>query len=100
MATDRRCASLARTGSHYVNANQSYPQCLPVASGGWVPINGPDLPALNNGGPTVGLTRAVARSQETVMIAKNTLCLWYDGTAEEASAFYAATFPDLSLIHI
>jgi predicted 3-demethylubiquinone-9 3-methyltransferase (glyoxalase superfamily) len=28
------------------------------------------------------------------MIAKNTLCLWYDGTAEEASAFYAATFPD------
>ncbi|MFL9584263.1 VOC family protein [Stenotrophomonas sp. AB1(2024)] len=28
------------------------------------------------------------------MIAKNTLCLWYDGTAEEAAAFYAATFPD------
>jgi predicted 3-demethylubiquinone-9 3-methyltransferase (glyoxalase superfamily) len=28
------------------------------------------------------------------MIAKNTLCLWYDGTAEEASAFYAATLPD------
>ncbi|MBI2802480.1 MAG: VOC family protein [Gammaproteobacteria bacterium] len=22
-----------------------------------------------------------------------TLCLWYDGTAEEAAAFYAATFP-------
>ena len=31
------------------------------------------------------------------MIAKNTLCLWYDGTAEEASAFYAATFPDSSV---
>ena len=28
------------------------------------------------------------------MIPKNTLCLWYDGTALEAAAFYAATFPD------
>lgn len=27
-------------------------------------------------------------------IAKNTICLWYDGTAEEAAKFYAATFPD------
>ncbi len=26
--------------------------------------------------------------------AKVTLCLWYDGTAEEAASFYAATFPD------
>ena len=26
-----------------------------------------------------------------------TLCLWYDGTAEEAAAFYAATFPDSSV---
>ena len=25
---------------------------------------------------------------------KNTICLWYDGTAEEAAQFYAATFPD------
>ncbi|WP_086739117.1 VOC family protein [Erythrobacter colymbi] len=28
------------------------------------------------------------------MTAKNTICLWYDGTAEEAARFYAATFPD------
>ena len=28
------------------------------------------------------------------MIAKNTICLWYDGTALEAATFYAATFPD------
>lgn len=28
------------------------------------------------------------------MPAKNTICLWYDGTAEEAARFYAATFPD------
>ena len=26
-----------------------------------------------------------------------TLCLWYDGTAEEAANFYAATFPDSSV---
>lgn len=25
---------------------------------------------------------------------KNTICLWYDGAAEEAATFYAATFPD------
>jgi len=30
-------------------------------------------------------------------IAKNTVCLWYDGTAEEAARFYAATFPDSSV---
>jgi 2-polyprenyl-6-hydroxyphenyl methylase/3-demethylubiquinone-9 3-methyltransferase len=27
-------------------------------------------------------------------IAKNTICLWYDGTAEDAANFYARTFPD------
>ncbi|HSX49417.1 MAG TPA: VOC family protein [Cellvibrio sp.] len=26
--------------------------------------------------------------------AKNTVCLWYDGDAEEAARFYAQTFPD------
>ncbi len=30
-------------------------------------------------------------------MAKNTLCLWYDGTAEEAARFYAATFPNSSV---
>ena len=28
------------------------------------------------------------------MIARNTICLWYDGTALEAAQFYAKTFPD------
>jgi predicted 3-demethylubiquinone-9 3-methyltransferase (glyoxalase superfamily) len=28
------------------------------------------------------------------MASKNTICLWYDGAAEEAAKFYAATFPD------
>lgn len=26
-----------------------------------------------------------------------TLCLWYNGDAEEAARFYAATFPDSSV---
>ena len=28
------------------------------------------------------------------MPSKNTICLWYDRTAEEAARFYAKTFPD------
>lgn len=28
------------------------------------------------------------------MSAKNTICLWYNGTALDAATFYAATFPD------
>ena len=30
-------------------------------------------------------------------LAKVTLCLWFDGDAEEAANFYAATFPDSSV---
>lgn len=29
--------------------------------------------------------------------AKNTICLWFDGGAEEAAQFYAETFPDSSV---
>lgn len=29
--------------------------------------------------------------------AKNTICLWYNGSAEEAAQFYAMTFPDSSV---
>ena len=28
------------------------------------------------------------------MVSKNTICLWYDGTAVDAARFYAETFPD------
>jgi predicted 3-demethylubiquinone-9 3-methyltransferase (glyoxalase superfamily) len=31
------------------------------------------------------------------MIAKNTICLWYDRDAEAAARFYAATFPQSSV---
>jgi predicted 3-demethylubiquinone-9 3-methyltransferase (glyoxalase superfamily) len=29
--------------------------------------------------------------------AKNTICLWYDGDAEDAARFYAKAFPDSSV---
>jgi 2-polyprenyl-6-hydroxyphenyl methylase/3-demethylubiquinone-9 3-methyltransferase len=29
--------------------------------------------------------------------AKNTICLWYNGDAENAARFYAKTFPDSSV---
>jgi predicted 3-demethylubiquinone-9 3-methyltransferase (glyoxalase superfamily) len=32
-----------------------------------------------------------------VKTAKNRICLWYDGDAEEAARFYAKTFPDSSV---
>jgi 2-polyprenyl-6-hydroxyphenyl methylase/3-demethylubiquinone-9 3-methyltransferase len=32
--------------------------------------------------------------------AKNTVCLWYDGDAEEAARFYAKTFPDSAVLAV
>jgi 2-polyprenyl-6-hydroxyphenyl methylase/3-demethylubiquinone-9 3-methyltransferase len=32
--------------------------------------------------------------KEQEMAKKNTICLWYDGTAMDAARFYAETFPD------
>ncbi|MGD9793101.1 MAG: VOC family protein [Acidimicrobiia bacterium] len=31
------------------------------------------------------------------MVAKNTICLWYDGGALDAARFYAETFPDTTV---
>ncbi len=33
-------------------------------------------------------------------VAKNTICLWYDHDAEAAARFYAATFPDSSVVAV
>jgi 2-polyprenyl-6-hydroxyphenyl methylase/3-demethylubiquinone-9 3-methyltransferase len=42
---------------------------------------------------------ASIRSIERCIVApNNTICLWYDGTAEAAARFYAQTFPD-SAVH-
>lgn len=34
------------------------------------------------------------------MPAPNTICLWFDGTAEEAARFYAQTFPDSAVLAV
>src|SRR5207244_11224338 len=41
--------------------------------------------------------RLVRNVGEIMTQAKNTICLWYDGDAEEAARFYAETFPDSSV---
>ncbi|MGB3288531.1 MAG: VOC family protein [Burkholderiaceae bacterium] len=34
------------------------------------------------------------------MVSKNTVCLWYDGTALDAAIFYAETFPDSAVLAV
>ncbi len=34
------------------------------------------------------------------MVTKNTICIWYDGTALDAANFYAETFPDSAVGHV
>ncbi len=34
------------------------------------------------------------------MIAKNTICLWFNNDAENAAKFYAATFPDSKVANV
>jgi hypothetical protein len=49
---------------------------------------------------SLALSRPWSKKQEEqgriamAMPAKNRICLWYDGDAEEAAQFYAETFPD------
>src|SRR5690606_19772177 len=35
--------------------------------------------------------------QETAMVARNTICLWFDRDALDAARFYASVFPDSSV---
>src|SRR3569832_1616984 len=41
--------------------------------------------------------RLITRRSNMNTQAKNTICLWYDGAAENAARFYASTFPDSSV---
>jgi predicted 3-demethylubiquinone-9 3-methyltransferase (glyoxalase superfamily) len=43
------------------------------------------------------MTRVTQGRSDMGKPAKNTICLWYDGDAEEAARFYAETFPDSSV---
>ncbi len=47
----------------------------------------------NAGGLRGGLHASVINGRTNVT-SKNTICLWYDGTALDAAKFYAATFPN------
>jgi len=42
--------------------------------------------------PVARLARPIRTSGKT--LTTNVICLWYDGTAEQAARFYAQTFPD------
>jgi hypothetical protein len=44
-----------------------------------------------------GVGRLITMESDMVKPAKNTICLWYDGDAEDAARFYAKTFPDSSV---
>ncbi|MDQ2140316.1 VOC family protein [Alcaligenaceae bacterium B3P038] len=34
------------------------------------------------------------------MVRRNTICLWYDGTAQDAAEFYVHTFPDSEVLAV
>src|SRR5687768_14795404 len=55
--------------------------CPSTASASWTPASG-------------GSARG---SSDMLKPAKNTICLWYDGDAEDAARFYAQTFPESSV---
>ncbi len=45
--------------------------------------------------------KAMPQKPKKLIVAKNTICLWYDKDAEAAAQFYAETFPDsaVSAVH-
>ncbi len=52
-------------------------------------ITGPSLTPVQGG--------SLRRRNDMMEQAKNTICLWYNGDAEEAAHFYAKIFPDSSV---
>ena len=47
-----------------------------------------------------GICAEVAVDERMNVTSKNTICLWYDGAAEEAARFYARTFPDSEVLAV
>jgi len=43
---------------------------------------------------------ADSHKENTILKAKNTICLWFDKDAQDAARFYAATFPDSQVIAV
>ena len=55
----------------------------------------PDHPRIRNARASMAWRRVAPDSrQENGIANKNTICLWYDGSALDAARFYAATFPN------
>src|SRR5690349_10605715 len=59
---------------------------------------GPERNHASDGRPRArALQPSPRRRSHVAELAKNTICLWYDGGAEDAARFYAKTFPDSSV---
>src|SRR6185312_12137888 len=73
--------------------NQDRSNCVQslLASGDLAELSSADASSLF-GRTLVGLPRCRDKWREAM--AKNVICLWYDGAAEEAARFYAKTFPN------
>lgn len=61
-------------------------------SGDWVRPHAMFLESVEHQGKTVPRFELVADTEPVV--GPNTVCLWFNGTAEAAARFYAATFPN------
>src|SRR3546814_6769815 len=53
-----------------------------------------DSPHRGKARKSVPCSVAINQLRRMTMIPRNTICLWFDGTALDAATFYAETFPD------
>jgi len=69
---------------------------MPVAHdrGCATPKNPPRNTACSESRTALVAGKRTPPKQENEVASKNTICLWYDGTAVDAARFYAETFPD------
>jgi 2-polyprenyl-6-hydroxyphenyl methylase/3-demethylubiquinone-9 3-methyltransferase len=60
-------------------------------------LNGIDIASEGRERVDSGVRRLITKESDMVKPTKNTICLWYDGHAEDAAQFYAKIFPDSSV---